>query len=152
MDGQCPNGGNAGTTDLVQCKEKCRETPGCTAVSINPDECVMRKCALPVPEPGSALHGYSGYHLADEFVGPTVKIWKDEQCPSEPSLNVADLNQCKEKCRETSGCTAVNFNPNVACVMQKCALPVPEPEEVVAGYTGYHLAARELKNNLKKKT
>ena len=89
--------------------------------------------------------------MTDEFVGPTLNVWNDGQCPNAGNAGTNDLVQCKEKCRETTGCTAVSFNPNVGCVLRKCALPVPEPEEVAAGYTGYHLP-RELKNNLKKKT
>ena len=64
-DDQCSNLGTIGSSiDEKQCMEQCKDTTDCTAVSFSLQECVMRKCALPVAAPAWNMEGYSGYHLA----------------------------------------------------------------------------------------
>ena len=45
------------------CWETCQETAGCSAVNYSPTTggCVLRQCALPVPEPTWSFPGYKGF-------------------------------------------------------------------------------------------
>ena len=72
------------------------------------------------------------------------KIWSDQQCDYWESYRV-DLTKCKEKCRSTQRCTAINHRPETQdCDLRACSLPVSSPELKILNYQGYYLASRKI--------
>ena len=55
------------------------------------------------------------------------------------------LRKCQKYCLVNKRCTAIRFNEqhntHHSCVLQKCPLPVPEPEEASRKYTGYFITS-----------
>ena len=78
------------------------------------------------------------------------RIWADQQCKRlgtyYPNLT---LSECKDKCRSTEGCTAINHgyeNQVVthSCVLRACSLPVPTPTWNYPVYQGYYLISGKI--------
>ena len=78
------------------------------------------------------------------------KVWGNLQCKGlgtyYPNLT---LPECKDKCRSTEDCTAINYgyvDPSVthSCVLRACSLPVPTPTWNYQGYQGYYLVSRKI--------
>ena len=62
--------GNFRDLTIEQCKNKCKLTPGCTAINVNTRYCNLRGCSLPIPKPksdssclSSSYSGYNGYSV-----------------------------------------------------------------------------------------
>jgi len=64
------------------------------------------------------------------------KIWKDYQCANLGDGNYYNLKGCKDDCRKTEECTAVNYCPGHACVLRACKDPIPAP--VTGGPAEWH--------------
>ena len=84
------------------------------------------------------------FSVTDEFVGPTPNIWRNggaEGCSTVGTHKFIDGLQCVEKCKETTGCTAVafNFKSPTTCKLRGCPLPVPTPLTHRPDWTGYYL-------------
>ena len=80
-----------------------------------------------------------------EWVGPTSKIWSDNQCRNVGRWFLAagiqkaySIHECQEACQKTEDCTAINFKKSNDCVLRACTLPVPTPIESNHGYEGYY--------------
>ena len=62
---------------LDGCKEECNKDESCTAIEYSSlvlnsiDNCILRKCPVPVPEPDviGATHGFPEDSIQDKFVG-----------------------------------------------------------------------------------
>jgi len=80
-DAQCGNLCNL-NNDLVQCQAACVVLPGCSAINHNPtaNDCVLRRCPVPVPHPMLHEEGYYGYAQVPESV--VAEEWADEQTVS----------------------------------------------------------------------
>ena len=84
------------------------------------------------------------YTVKDIWVGPTNEIWTDDQCNNVG--NRADLghnvDQCKQACRNTVGCTAINFRKGFDCVLRACREPVVQPSWSYSTYVGYYIGGK----------
>ena len=85
----------------------------------------------------------SSWDLRDNWMGPTENIWSERQCPNAGNWHGWNwhLEECKEKCRQTNDCTAINFSPNHhGCALRKCGQHVPGPAwDYGDGYKGYYI-------------
>ena len=67
----------------------------------------------------------------------TRKIWSDEQCRPVLASLVESASNCWDICKETTECTAVNYNlEHGNCVLRHCENPVPAPEGSFSPYIG----------------
>ena len=78
------------------------------------------------------------------------RIWGNDQCEKlggfYPYLT---LPECKDKCRSTEGCTAINYGYENAiktnsCVLRACSLPVPTPTFNYLAFQGYYQKPRKI--------
>ena len=79
------------------------------------------------------------------WVGPTSKVWSENQCRNVGNYGLAvgiqkaySIHECQEACQKTEDCTAINFKKSNDCVLRACTLPVPTPIESNHGYEGYY--------------
>lgn len=72
-----------------------------------------------------------------QYYGPNSKIWKDSECPNIGVQN-STLEQCKETCDKTQGCTAINYGTTSKnCILRKCPPEGKEPSWSLTSYQGY---------------
>jgi len=72
------------------------------------------------------------------YYGPNPKIWNDSDC-AYIKHGTPKLEKCKIECNDTSGCTAINYNPNSGdCTLRKCA-DGKEPSWDYPPYQGYSI-------------
>ena len=88
-----------------------------------------------------------------EWVGPANKIWSDRQCNNVGNFNNITLDECKDRCRSTKGCTAFNRRPDrpgetQGCALRACSLPVAPPKWNYLNDEGYYLVPRKMKTQL----
>merc|ERR1711982_286135 len=134
-------------TTPEECKAQCRTTEDCTAVDYSPTElggdCVFRKCGIPVPPPQWDYPNYNGYYLSDMEWLATNRIWNDDECQFLEAPTSLTPGECKERCRSTPDCTAVNYSPTINagdCILRGCSIPVPIPQWKNPDYSGYYLS------------
>ena len=82
------------------------------------------------------IGNYSIYVGNIDWTGPSPKIWSNSQCQNLGNF-AYNLDNCKRTCLETSGCNAMNANPD-GCSLRGCPWPVPEPSEDYENYEGYY--------------
>ena len=74
---------------------------------------------------------------------PTSIVWETSVCRLLTTFDkITDEFQCINKCKKTTGCTAVTFLSNMlemTCNMLECPLPVPVATMNHEGWRGYYL-------------
>jgi len=76
------------------------------------------------------------------YFGPTAKIWSDDECANIGIHSGKSLEECKDICDTTAGCTAMNFK-DTTCVLRECTLPVPTPINDYGEWRGYSKVSSE---------
>ena len=89
------------------------------------------------------------FNLAGEiWNGPTSNIWSNDQCPTLENLQPANVEKCKNACKEYEKCTAFNYQGSKSrCALRGCSFPVPDPTwEKGSSWEGYYMSGTKLKN------
>ena len=90
----------------------------------------------------SMLHLH--FSVETNWEGPTPKLWYTTQCPTLKTIYTPNnIEKCKNDCRETQGCTALNYKQGKVCLLKECSEPVPVPTSSWSGYEGYYLKKRK---------
>ena len=78
------------------------------------------------------------FKLTDNLSGPYNNIWGNDECRHLRNHPGSTISECKELCKQTKDCTAINYNEESAdCVLRACGLPVPKPQWNYPPYHGY---------------
>ena len=69
------------------------------------------------------------------------KTWKTDGksgCSGLDEIEGSNIGECKQKCQDTPGCTAIVVVDKTRCSLRNCSLPVPEPDKDVSNKVGYY--------------
>jgi len=78
------------------------------------------------------------------WYGPSTKIWSDTDCNNIGNYQESGLLACQEKCKNTNGCTAINYSSTVqnGCTLRSCIdnkQPTGDQTGNFYGYATYKL-------------
>jgi len=114
-------------TTLVQCKEMCTFTPGCTAINYHQaaSHCDMLECLLPAPQPAETRAGWSGHNLISDdlgYIGPLDRVPIDKFCNTIKDYGMIYAVQvCKSRCNQFSDCNSIKYNQKeLRCILKDC--------------------------------
>ena len=80
--------------------------------------------------------------LGKHWLGPTIYTWGEDQCKNLRTYYRENLGACKETCKITGSCNAIEVketNLQVVCDLKDCRFPVPAPiylpaDKLLKGY------------------
>lgn len=86
QDAQCSNLGNHANMNLAWCQDLCEDAYTCNAINYSPasDDCILRACPHPIPQPTLSKPGYFGYHLQARSatdLGPSLHDTNTSEAP-----------------------------------------------------------------------
>jgi len=147
-------------TDLLCCKELCIKQPNCNAINLKQSDenskCILRGCnCTEVIPPTWDDPPYRGYSTVGTWEGGSDLIWDDADCENLDEFSdgeCEDVECCKDKCRQNSKCTAINWKGKTTkkefpkhkektdCILRSCkCTSIVKPNLSVPQYKGWEV-------------